>query len=245
MEIKSLEELMEEYAREIKVSNFGHSFLRNVFYAGYKARMRQELSLEALSGNKIEGPYTTKKWTLFNFGASYSGDQSFGKYAEGIYVTYNEAKNIPLFRLPTKAEFEYLVRHYIKEVSRNSSSGGWFYNHKIGFKAYSNNPCIAYFYHRTKELILDDGRNIQNIYPELQGRRYVCIWLADEVSEEKAMAVALPMEFPEKTQYYNTYHDLYDGTMLPPIFLELNKKTKLQVHFIFDTEDIKKELEAW
>ena len=59
------------------------------------------------------------------------------------------------------------------------------------------------------------------------------------------MAVALPMEFPVKTQYYNTYHDLYDGTMLPPIFLELNKKTKLQVHFIFDTEDIKKELEAW
>lgn len=234
---------MEEYANEIKVSNFRHSFLKDVFYAGYKARMRQELSLEALPGNKVLGHSYKTKWTYLNFGADCTGDQSFGKYAEGLYLTYDEAKNIPLFRLPTKVEFEYLVNHYIKEVSRNTSSGGWFYNHKIGFKAYPNTPCIAYFYHRKKELLLDDGRKIGEIHPDLMGRLYVCIWLADEVSEEKAMAVALPMKFPEKTQYYTTYHDLYDGTMQNPIFLELNKKTKLQVHFIFDTENIKKELE--
>ena len=241
MEIKNLEELMEEYAHKIKVSNFRDSFLKDVFYAGYKARMKQELSLEALAGNRIHKH--GYKWTYLNFGAECTGDQSFGKYAEGLYLTYDEAKNIPLFRLPTKAEFEYLVKHYIKEVSRNTSSGGWFYNHKIGFKAYYNNPCIAYFYHRRKELLLDNGCKICEIHPELKGKHYVCIWLADEVSEEKAMAVALPMEFPEKTQYYNTYHDLYDGNMLTPIFLELDKTTKLQVHFIFDTEDIKKELE--
>ena len=65
MEIKKLEESMEENDHKIKVSNFRDSFLKDVFYAGYKARMKQELSLEALAGNRIHKH--GYKWTYLKF----------------------------------------------------------------------------------------------------------------------------------------------------------------------------------
>ena len=59
------------------------------------------------------------------------------------------------------------------------------------------------------------------------------MWLADEVSEEKALAVALPMIFENGAT---------TGRMLEPIYIEVEKKEKLQVHYIFDISKIEKEL---
>lgn len=230
MEFKSYKELLEEYAKDIQVSNIGDTVLKHAFYAGYKARLRQELALKGLPGNDI---YPFNNWTLLNYGAHYSTDMNFGENACGYYLTYDEANNVPLFRLPTKKEFESLTRNYMSVAMSNSSYAGYFYNHRIGFKTDQNYPYFAIFYHRTHHYAIDGSRFYEKYKDFPADYVSACVWLADEVSEEKALAVALPMIFENGAA---------TGRMLEPIYIEVEKKEKLQVHYIFDISKIEKEL---
>ena len=233
METRNLEELIKDYIAKNEVTNSIEAVIRDAYLAGYKARIKQELILKGLGGNSIN---QGNKWMKYNFGAYCGGHLN---NEAGYYMRFEEANNIPLFRLPTKEEIEYLTRNYIAEVTKNTSCSGWDYNHCVGFKAYHNNPCLIYFYHRTESLKINNI-DIREKFPELRDS-YACIWLADKVSDEnKALAVALPMKFNQHNVHTGSVKYYY-GTLLKPIFFEIDKTEKLQTHLIFDTKSIEEQ----
>lgn len=166
-----------------------------------------------------------------NFGAKDDDDQNFGYDASGWTGTYAEAMATPYFDILNKEFLEYydLLTSSSWEGHSNQDYQGRRWNQRAVFRG------KLVFYHShyfDNELIKDN-----DIDPsEYKDCWFALNWLADEVDENTAYAIAIPI-FPSNRNLYtgsgwDTFR--YVHNIGKPLIVKVPKKENLPFHVMIE-----------
>lgn len=166
----------------------------------------------------------TNLWCKYNYGATSETDHYCRMEADGTYLTYNEAKNVPYLRLPSKCDFEELFSNHRIEGKFNVShkSVGLPFNVRMKAYSYADNREISFY-----NGFFYDNNDV--LHSELDDKYLGCVrvWLKEEISEIEALTALV---FIHRINYKHGGEFTVGCTS--PIYESLPKSYKVKAHFI-------------
>lgn len=206
----------EEFSRFMKKVDYVKidKLLLEAYVKGYTARLKEEETLRKNPVVRMMG----RDWFKYNYGATAAADRDLGQFMYGELLSWDEANKIPFCKLPQKEQFEELLEKGEKVIKFN-----------VGLekeRTWNNRMVLSL---EGEEITFSYGAGLKNGRPIWEPSCGM-FWLADEVDEDKALAVVFEYDIPKKERKV----DNYTTPVKSVTYHEFDKSIKMHAHFLQD-----------